>query len=105
MRNIRNFTLYICTFCIISGLVNSGLTQVREKRIHDRGMLHETVFNTGTIGRPYQYGDAGNLTTDPLMEWPSRSKTVIDGIEYSGQHNIVGGGMYVSANPDRTTRP
>ncbi len=65
MRNTINFTLYICTFCILFGLVNSGLTQVREKRIHDRGMLHETVFNTGTIGRPYQFGDAGNRTTSP----------------------------------------
>jgi len=77
---------------------NMVYSQVREYRIHDRGMLHETVFNTGTIGRPWQYGDQGNRTDVPLMEWPSRSKTIIDGIEYSGQHNIIGAGIYVTAN-------
>jgi len=91
--------IWVLTLVICSVWANIGVTQVRESRIHDRGMLHETIFNTGTIGRPYQYGDAGNKTSDPLMEWPPRSRTVIDGIEYSGQHNIVGGGVYVSANP------
>jgi len=100
MKNSYKYSLVICTFLAIFSVINIAMAQVRESRIHDRGMLHETVFNTGTIGRPYQFGDAGNRTTDPLMEWPSRSKTVIDGIEYSGQHNIVGGGMYVSANPE-----
>jgi hypothetical protein len=99
MRNAKNYRLLICTLLTIFSVVTIGSAQIRESRIHDRGTLHETVFNTGTIGRPYQYGDAGNKTTDPLMEWPSRSRTVIDGIEYSGQHNIVGGGFYVTANP------
>jgi hypothetical protein len=99
MRIIKKYRLFIYTIFIIFSVTNTGLAQVRESRIHDRGMLHETVFNTGSLGRPYQYGDAGNKTTDPLMEWPSRSRTVIDGIEYSGQHNIVGAGVYVTANP------
>ncbi len=77
---------------------NHVFPQMREYRIHDRGMLHQTVFNTGTIARPYQYGQAGEQTDVPLMEWPSRSRTVIDGIEYPGQHNMIGGGVYVSAN-------
>jgi len=76
-----------------------GSTQVREYRIHDRGMLHETVYNTGEIGRPYQYGLAGEKTELPLMEWPSRSRTIVNGIEYSGQHNIIGAGILLSANP------
>ena len=42
--------------------------QIREYRLHDRGMLHETVYNTGDIGRPWQTGNAGNVTTTPLME-------------------------------------
>ncbi len=76
------------------------LGQIREYRIHDRGMLHETVYNTGDIGRPWQTGSAGNVTTTPLMEWPSRSATSINNIKYSGQHNILGGGIYVGVNID-----
>lgn len=72
--------------------------QIKEYRIHDRGMLHETIYNTGDIGRPWQTGSAGNETTVPLMEWPSRSATIVKGLEYSGQHNLIGGGIYVGAN-------
>jgi hypothetical protein len=74
--------------------------QIREYRIHDRGMLHETVYNTGDIGRPWQTGSAGNVTTTPLMEWPSRSATSVNNIIYSGQHNLIGGGVYVGVNID-----
>ncbi len=69
-----------------------------EYRIHTRGMLHETEYNDGVIGRPWQEGPGGEKQDLPCFEWPRYSKTVINGIEYSGQHNIVGAGMYVSAN-------
>ncbi|TFH02695.1 MAG: T9SS type A sorting domain-containing protein [Calditrichales bacterium] len=98
MRYETRYRILLCTLFTFAILATNGWSQSRESRIHDRGMLHETMFNTGTIGRPYQYGNAGNQTTDPLMEWPPRSRTVIDGIEYSGQHNSVGSGVYVSAN-------
>jgi len=75
-------------------------SQVREYRIHNRGILHETVFNTGEIGRAWQTGEAGNETSVPLMEWPSYSRTILDGIEYSGQHNIIGAGVYIGANKE-----
>lgn len=71
-----------------------------EYRIHDRGMLHETVFNDGTIGRPWQTGEAGNRASTPTMEWPPYSSAVVSGIKYSGQHNILGAGMYMAANLD-----
>lgn len=74
------------------------LAQIKEYKVHNRGMLHETVFNTGDIGRGWMTGEAGNVTNTPLMEWPSRSKTFTEGLEYSGQHNILGGGMYMAAN-------
>ena len=74
--------------------------QELEFKIHNRGMLHETVFNTGDIGRPWTTGEEGNKTNNPLMEWPSRSSTVIQGTRYSGQHNLLGGGMYMAANFD-----
>ncbi|MBN2281083.1 MAG: hypothetical protein JXQ65_10920 [Candidatus Marinimicrobia bacterium] len=76
------------------------VAQIREYRIHDRGMLHETVFNTGEIGRAWQTGEAGNRTSVPLMEWPPNSKTILDGIEYDGQHNLLGAGIYIGANKD-----
>jgi len=74
--------------------------QIRDYRIHNRGMLHETVFNTGEIGRAWQTGEAGNRTSVPLMEWPPYSKTVLDGKEYDGQHNLIGAGVYIGANRD-----
>ena len=78
--------LIFATFSLVSG-------QIREYKIHDRGMLHETVYNTGEIGRAWMTGEAGNETNVPLMEWPSRSKSYVEGIEYSGQHNILGAGV------------
>src|SRR3989339_2201261 len=77
-----------------------SLAQIREYRIHSRGMLHETVFNTGEIGRAWMTGGSGNKTSVPLFEWPARSANVVDGLEYSGQHNIIGAGVYIAANFD-----
>ncbi len=79
-------------------MVQTSFGQIREYRIHDRGMLHNTVFNTGEIGRAWQTGEAGNYTSVPVFEWPPYSKTIIDGIEYDGQHNILGAGFYIGAN-------
>ncbi|MCF7826628.1 MAG: hypothetical protein K9N29_08240 [Candidatus Marinimicrobia bacterium] len=79
-------------------LVSVAFGQIREYKIHDRGMLHNTVFNTGEIGRAWQTGEAGNFTSVPVFEWPPYSKTIIDGVEYDGQHNIIGAGFYIGAN-------
>ena len=62
--------------------------------IRDR---HETVYNTGEIGRKWFYRDH-DITLDPLMEWPGNSATTIDGLQYSGQHNIIGGGISIAAS-------
>ena len=90
------FTTTFFILCLIISI--SGYAQVKEYRIHDRGELWETEYNTGDLGRGWQTGEAGNKTNVPLMEWPSRSRTVVNGIEYSGQHNILGGGVYIAAN-------
>lgn len=97
-ENRIHFVFVILT--IIFLIHHAGVAQDLEFCIHNRGMLHETVFNTGDIGRPWTYGSEGNKTNNPLMEWPSRSFTVVDGTRYSGQHNLLGGGMYMAANPD-----
>ena len=33
-----------------------------------------------------------------MFEWPGRSKTIVDGIEYDGQHNSLGGGIHIAVN-------
>lgn len=72
--------------------------QLVEYKIHQRGMLHETMFNDGVIGRPWQYGTGGEKLNLPSFEWPAYSKVVVNGINYSGQHNSIGAGIYLSAN-------
>ncbi len=88
----------LITFLVILLISLNSQAQIREYKIHDRGMLHETVYNTGEIGRGWMTGEAGNVTNVPVFEWPSNSRTIVDGIEYSGQHNILGAGVYIAAN-------
>ena len=90
-NKLKTVLLLFATFSLMNG-------QIREYKIHNRGMLHETVFNTGEIGRAWATGEAGNVTNVPLMEWPPYSKAYVEGIEYSGQHNILGAGLYIAAN-------
>jgi len=94
-RKHTNWPARIVLAILVFGMVRTLTSQVREYRIHDRGMIHETVYNTGTIGRPWIVQPRTNL---PLMEWPPRSRTIIQGIEYDGHHNIYGAGIYVTAN-------
>jgi hypothetical protein len=61
-------------------------------------MLHQTIFNTGELGRTYDQGTAGITAGIPSFEWPSNSATIIDGKAYSGQHNSFGGGVQLAAN-------
>ena len=93
-KSIWLFTL-ITIFQFIQG---GSIFGQQAYRIHERGMLHETVYNTGEIGRKWQTGQAGNVTDLPVFEWPPYSKTVVGGVEYSGQHNIIGAGLYIGAN-------
>lgn len=83
---------------MISILALLNVANAQEYKIHQRGMLHETVFNTGDIGRPWTNGSAGDRTNVPLMEWPSNSRTIVNGITYDGQHNIIGAGVYLGGN-------
>lgn len=87
--------IFLLIFLLLSSI---SYSQIREYKIHKRGMLHETVFNTGEIGRGWATGEAGNETDVPLFEWPPYSHTFVEGIEYSGQHNLLGAGVYIAAN-------
>lgn len=95
-RRFKEVALLIIGFLLFATIYSEA--QIREYKIHSRGMLHQTVFNTGEIGRAWMTGEAGNKTSVPVFEWPARSATVVDGIEYSGQHNIIGAGVYIAAN-------
>jgi hypothetical protein len=70
--------------------------QSRNYRVHSRSMLHQTVFNTGELGRAYDAGSTGIAGGyPPSMEWPPNGHGFIDRKEYEGQHNSMGGGVYL----------
>jgi len=73
-------------------------SQSRDFRVHSRSMLHQTVYNTGEVGRAYDAGSAGIPGGyPPSMEWPPNGHEIIDRKEYEGQHNSMGGGVYIGA--------
>ncbi len=72
------------------------MSQVRTPQHHTRGMLHQTVFNTGELGRAYDRGDNGMIEGHSSMEWPPNSSATIDGFNHRGSHNSLGGGLYIS---------
>ena len=80
--------------------------QERRYQIHSRGMLHQTVYNTGEIGRPYDDGATGSTPNVPSFEWPANSARNLDGTPYNGQYNSFGAGFYVFAtkNLDSSSR-
>jgi len=79
--------------------LNHAYPQARDWRVHRRGMLHQTVFNTGELGRAYNAGGTIQPGT-PSMEWPPYSSMVLDRRNYPGQHNSFGSGIWLAG-----TRP
>jgi hypothetical protein len=65
-------------------------------------MLHQTVYNTGELGTAWTTGTSNNTTDVPIFEWPSNSTVTLSKYKtaYSGQHNSVGGGIWIAANLD-----
>ncbi len=84
--------------------VTAAVSQGRKHAVHQRGMLHQTVYNTGELGRAYDQGTAGITSGFPSFEWPANSATTIDSKPYTGQHNSFGGGIQISATRRDTTR-
>lgn len=78
--------------------------QQRRWEVHSRGLLHQSVYNTGELGRAYDQGTAGVQQGNPAFEWPGNSAIVVDQKEYSGQHNTFGGGIQLALNRRDTTR-
>ena len=79
--------------------VLSVYAQTRDWRVHSRGLLHQTVYNTGELGRAYSAGGMiqAGITS---MEWPPRSSMILDRANYAGQHNSFGSGIWIAG-----TRP
>jgi len=83
-------------FILLSILTFSdAFSQSRNWRVHRRGMLHQSVYNTGELGRAY---DAGGtvLGESPSMEYPPYSKIIVDRTNYPGQHNSFGSGIWIA---------
>ena len=74
--------------------------QQRDWQVHSRGLLHQSVFNTGELGRPYSAG--GTVVEGrPSLEWPPNSRMILDRRNYPGQHNSFGSGLWLAATgPD-----
>ncbi len=83
-------------------LAGPARAQQRAWQVHTRGLLHQTVFNTGELGRPYSAG--GTVPEGrPSMEWPPHSRLILDRRNYPGQHNSFGSGVWLAATrPDGT---
>lgn len=73
--------------------------QERDWRVHRRGLLHQAVYNTGELGRAYNAGGTVQ-SSSPSMEWPPNSSMVLDRVNYPGQHNSFGSGIWIAG-----TRP
>lgn len=78
---------------------SQGDSQVRDWRVHRRGLLHQTVFNTGELGRAYNAGGTVQPGS-PSLEWPPYSSLLLERRNYPGQHNSFGSGVWLAG-----TRP
>ena len=84
-----------CAFILL--IISQSLLAQREYIIHNRGMIHESVFNNGILSQPLK-NNGIEWSAQPMFEWPSRSNTIVEGVEYDGQHNSLGGGIHIAVN-------
>lgn len=90
---MKTFHIILAVLTVLVTIVPS---QVRTSMNHRRGVLHQTVYNTGELGRGFDRGDAGMVDGFSSMEYPPNSSVIIDRKKYAGQHNSFGGGLYLS---------
>lgn len=84
-----------CLLCLIGSITAAQMQ--KDYLIHKRGMLHQTVYNTGELGRKYVTSNATTELGIPSFEWPGNSATIVDAKQYTGQHNSYGGGVQIAA--------
>jgi hypothetical protein len=101
MSPIKNL---LCLLCLCAGV--AAAQQSRSYLIHNRGMLHQTVYNTGELGRAYDNSTLKLVPGEPSFEWPgnfaagvaSNFVTIVDGQQYAGHNNSYGGGVHIAAD-------
>jgi hypothetical protein len=94
-NNIRTGARWIALVALAVGWSTSADAQQRDWRVHSRGLLHQSVFNTGELGRPYSAG--GTITEGrPSMEWPPHSRLILDRQNFPGYHNSFGSGVWIA---------
>jgi hypothetical protein len=93
----RSFTSFgLVALLVLATAFEARAQQQRDWRVHSRGMLHQTIFNTGELGRPYSAG--GTIVEGrPSLEWPSFSRLILDRQNFPGQHNSFGSGVWLAA--------
>ena len=100
---MRTISVVLTASALLLGIPSLAHAQLRAYEIHRRGMLHQTVFNTGELGRAYDQGRGGSTPGLPSLEYPGKASVIIDAIQYNGQYNSFGGGIHAAANPADTT--
>lgn len=93
MSSLKNIT---CLLCLFGSMVSAQMQ--KDYLIHKRGMLHQTVYNTGELGRKYVTSNANTELGIPSFEWPGNSATIVDAKQYTGWHNSYGGGVQIAAD-------
>jgi hypothetical protein len=95
MKRLAFLTLVVL---LISSVAMAQLQRAFET--HTRSMLHQTVYNTGELGRALE-GSNSNVVGigegTSALEWPANSRTTLDGVLYYGQHNGQGSGLVLRA--------
>jgi hypothetical protein len=86
-------------FFLLIIVLTDSYAQQRDWRVHRRGLLHQAIYNTGELGRAYNAGGTVQAGS-PSMEWPPYSRLILDRINYPGQHNSFGSGIWIAG-----TRP
>lgn len=89
---LRSLSLAILLLPLVRVAV---VAQVRDWRVHERGMLRQTVYNTGELGRGFNAGGTVQRGI-PAMEWPPNSFIILDRTNYPGQHNTFGSGVWLA---------
>jgi hypothetical protein len=75
----------------------------QDYKVHGRGMLHQSVFNTGDLGRPLDNGSTKAIQGLPSFEWPASNGYPISlgSTDYIGYYNSFGGGFWIAADTAR----
>jgi hypothetical protein len=91
-----------CLLCLLGATAAAQME--KDFLIHKRGMLNQTVYNTGELGRKYATSNANTELGIPSFEWPSNSAVIVDAKQYTGQHNSYGGGVQLGVDRVDSTK-